>query len=266
MKSTLDRLRGWCSQIPDCVLVGLLGAQAYFLLSQWYSWFAFNQAVGRAMLMALAVTGVVLLVMLFWLAGAFLLCRRFLLTLRQFLLLVVAVSVMCSWLVIEAALESRESKLAAVIRNDGGEAGGPKTRLAKLLGSDSLEVVQCVSLDRTPSTDADLLPLRTCRQLILLSLSHTRITDSGLAYLCGHRLLKNLDLDNTKITDAGLVYVARLEHLSHLSLEDTQVTDDGLLHLHGLRELSCVHLRGTKITSEGVDKLLKALPGCDVFR
>lgn len=71
-------------------------------------------------------------------------------------------------------------------------------------------------------------------------------------------------LKATKITDAGLVHLKGLTKLQSLELDDTKITDSGLLHLKGLTNLRVLKLKGTRVTRAGYEKLLKALPKCDI--
>jgi hypothetical protein len=52
----------------------------------------------------------------------------------------------------------------------------------------------------------------------------------------------------------------------NLNLQGTGVMDAGLKELAGLKNLQELDLRDTKVTEAGVAELIKALPGCKIYR
>jgi hypothetical protein len=85
----------------------------------------------------------------------------------------------------------------------GGWAQGPE--MGPL---DGIAGIKVVGLDRTETSDADLLRLRphleALPNLEHLLLFETPVTDAGLEYLKGLTKLERLDLSGTKVTDAGV--------------------------------------------------------------
>jgi hypothetical protein len=77
------RKLGWYRLTPDRLVTGLLAVEGFLLLSEWFGWFAFNQHKGWTVLIAVAVVGLTLLIMLFWLAAALLFRCRFQYSLRR---------------------------------------------------------------------------------------------------------------------------------------------------------------------------------------
>ncbi|TKJ36552.1 hypothetical protein CEE36_11530, partial [candidate division TA06 bacterium B3_TA06] len=63
---------------------------------------------------------------------------------------------------------------------------------------------------------------------------------------------------------AGLKYLAGLSGLEQLGVAGTEVSDSDLALLASLTNLKYLDIRSTKITDAGVERLQKALPGCDI--
>ena len=95
---------------PAWVVFGLLVVEGLLWLSEWYQWFWFNEKKGWTVLIAVAVVGVAMLVMLLWFLVALVFRWRFQFSVRSLLVLTVAVAVPFSWLAVEmkAAREQRE--------------------------------------------------------------------------------------------------------------------------------------------------------------
>ena len=73
-----------------------------------------------------------------------------------------------------------------------------------------------------------------------------------------------MTLSNSGITDKGLEHLRTLSKLTYLILHETQVTDSGLEHLRTLSNLRGLNVFRTQVTEQGKNRLLKALPNCDV--
>jgi hypothetical protein len=92
-------------------------------------------------------------------------------------------------------------------------------------------------------------------------------TDADPRDLCAPRGPEVLDLAEAGLTDDGLRRVGGLRRLRRLRLPGTAVTDAGLRHLEAMGGLEAVHLCACPgVTKEGVERLRKALPGCEVYR
>ena len=101
MADAPEAKRRWYRLTPDRLVIGLLAAEGFLLLSERFRWFAFNQHKGWTVLIDVAAVGLTLLVMLLWLAAALLFRCRFQYSLRSLMLLVLAVAVACSWFATE---------------------------------------------------------------------------------------------------------------------------------------------------------------------
>ncbi len=98
--AAVGRKLRWYRLTPDHLVIGLLAVEGFLLLSEWFGWFAFNRQ-SWTVLIALAVVGATLLLMLLWFAAALLFRWRFQYGLRSLMLLVVAVAIPCSWVAVE---------------------------------------------------------------------------------------------------------------------------------------------------------------------
>ena len=96
---------------PAWLIFGLLVVEGLLWLSERYRWFWFNEKKGWTVLIAVAVVGVAMLVMLLWFIVALVFRWRFQFSIRSLLVLTVAVAIPCSWLAVEmkAAREQREA-------------------------------------------------------------------------------------------------------------------------------------------------------------
>ncbi|MEZ6059978.1 MAG: protein kinase [Planctomycetaceae bacterium] len=140
----------------------------------------------------------------------------------------------------------------AALTDEGVE---PLTQLSNLL-----ELV----LSDTKITDLTLQRLADQQHLRRLFVKGTRITDAGLKFVGQLESLEELDLRQTSVTDSGLAHLSSLTSLESLSLSNTGVTDDGLSFLKDLRRLQTLYLVETAVTEAGVDRLLAAIPDCEV--
>jgi predicted RNA-binding Zn-ribbon protein involved in translation (DUF1610 family) len=109
------------------------------------------------------------------------------------------------------------------------QAGDPDRRVAEwvlsiggsvqLIGERNVEVSKLAALpqesfrltgvyldDNKQVSDEDLVRLKECKNLTLLSLPNTKVSDVGLAHFQGRNNLDALNLSGTKVTDAGLAY------------------------------------------------------------
>jgi len=129
-----------------------------------------------------------------------------------------------------------------------------------------LKNLQGLDLSHTQITGARLKKLARLTNLQELDLQGTEITDGGLEKLAGLKNLQRLDLGLTKITDAGLEHLYEMKNLQWLSLLGTEITDVALVHLMGMKNLQVLNLWSTLITDAGLEKLRKALPGCEIVK
>jgi hypothetical protein len=279
---TTDNGPRWFHPTPARLLIVLLVVEGILLLSEPFQWFPFNEKKGYTVLIAIAVVGITVVLMLIWWAAALCLHWRFQFSLRSLTVLTVAVAIPFSWLAV-GMKKAREQRVAVVeiekrggsVRYDDlltGMAHPPlpvPLWLQRLLSSDFFEDVMQVSLWNTPATDADLKLVEGLPGLLSLclgDLDNTQVTDNGLDYLKGLTQLKDLSLSNTRVTDAGLKHRERLTQLQELHLGYTPITDIGLERLKGLTQLEGLDIYNTKTTDNGVRELQKALPNCHIDR
>jgi hypothetical protein len=191
--------RRWYRLTPDRVILALLALEGFFLLSERFRWFAFNQWKGWTVLIAVASAGLALLLMLLWFAASLLFRWRFQFSIRSLLLLVVVVAVPCSWLGVKTKQARRQVQTVEKIVGLGGsmrydyESSAPFAAQAEPPYPDWL------------------------RRLL---------GDEFFADVAGVRVANDM-----QVTDVGLAHLKRLLQLHWLYLYDTQTTDAGVKKL-----------------------------------
>jgi hypothetical protein len=110
----------WYRLTPDRFVIGLLVVECLLGLSEQFHWFPFNQHKGWTVLIAVAVIGATILLMLLWFIASLLLRWRFQFSIRSLLVLTVAVALPCSWLAVEIKKARREQEAAAALTKLGG--------------------------------------------------------------------------------------------------------------------------------------------------
>ncbi len=212
--------RRWFSPTPGWLVVVSLATTSLLYFSERIQWFSFNLHKGWTVLIAVAVVGVVLLLMLAWFGAALLLRRRFQFSLRSLLLLVVAAAMPCSWLAVEMKNAREQARaienLGAIVyydwqvNADGFDilnARPPNGAiLRKLLGKDFFDQVVEVSLDAGSKLEClDKFP--EIQWLFLLGTSSwppSVISDASWQHIEGLSKLKRLGLDDIAISDDRL--------------------------------------------------------------
>src|SRR5262249_53785384 len=159
--------------------------------------------------------------------------RRFGVTVRALMVLVVVVGVGLGWFIRGVRLQ--RDAVSAVERARGHvgyeweykddqpvPGGTPRAPapdwLLKRVGVDCLYSVVSVGL-YGPGTDADLARIGNLRRLRQLNILRAKVTDGGLAHLEGIAGLRALYLSDMPITDAGLGHLT-LTRLRWLSLQN----------------------------------------------
>ncbi len=117
MTETVAKPR-WFHVTPDRVILGLLIVEGLLWLSNRLGWPAWQK--GYAVLVTVALVGVVLLAMLLWFAVAFVFRLRFQFSVRSLMVLVLVVAVPCSWLAAEMNRAKVQQAAVEGIRNAGG--------------------------------------------------------------------------------------------------------------------------------------------------
>ena len=97
-------------------------------------------------------------------------------------------------------------------------------------------------------TDAGLARLQGLTRLKTLWLHNSGITGDGLRHVAKMRDLENLSFPQGSVKDADLAYLAGLTKLKEIELTGNQITDAGLVHLGGLTHLERLELKNTKVT------------------
>ena len=223
----------WYSLTPSRFLIGLLAVQIFLLLSEDFRWFNFNGQKGCTVLIAVAVFGAAVLVMLVWCLVGVLIWQRLQFGLRSLLLFIFVLTVPLGWFVDETQQAKKQREAVEAIAAVGGivHYGGqyedmiwPTARPPRLC----LWLLEQLGRDFFfPVTKVD------CTLLVPLG-------------------------------DEELIFVRNLPMLEELYLADTQVSDHGVKHLVTLSNLRLLVLIDTQVTDEGVESLQEALPKCHI--
>ena len=102
---------------PAWLVLGLLVVEGLLWLSERFQWFWFNEKKGWTVLIAVAVVGVAMLVMLLWFIVALVFRWRFQFSIRSLLVLTVAVAIPCSWLAAEMKAAREQRAVVAEIKS-----------------------------------------------------------------------------------------------------------------------------------------------------
>ena len=222
------------SPTPGWLVFALLVLEGLLWLSGRFQWFGFNHHKGWTVLIAVAVVGMTMLVMLGWFIVARVFRRRFQFSIRSLLVLTVAVALPFSWLAVEVK-RAREQEEAAAIYKLGGNVW---------FDYQIIDGCDYPDLDRGP-------PRRPTWLLGLLG-------NDFFAAVVG------MQLHRSEVTDADLEQIRRLPQLKWLDIGDTNTTDAGLENFKELTQLEVLGISGTKVTDAGVEALQKALPKCKI--
>ena len=197
--------------------------------------------------------------------------KRFVLSLRSAMLLVLLSGLWMGWKV-NRANEQRRT-VAAILRAGGSisydyqfstskgyrrSSARPSAPawLLKWLGNELFQEVTSVQFINRPVTDLDLAPLACLDRLEEFHISGAPITDAGLKHLANLKELRILSLWETpRITDAGLAYLTALTKLQHLNLYRCEITDAGLVHLRTMNNLESLDIAKTRVTGPGLSHL-----------
>ena len=230
---------------PDHLMVILSAALGVLLLSEWFCCFPLNEQKGYTILAALVTVAAALVFMLLWFIRAITLARRFQFSLRSLMVLVVVVSILCSWFSVKLRAARRQERAVAtlwkyrgIVRYDYQSIPGASTPppapmwLMHLLGGDFFHDLHLVDLAADETfTDQTAACLEDVPQLDTFRLSRAALSDDGLVHVGNMRGLKHLTLQHMPITDAGLEHLKTLGGLKKLVFNNTQVTDEGLKKL-----------------------------------
>jgi internalin A len=141
------------------------------------------------------------------------------------------------------------------------------TRVSNLAPLRSLKELKVLSLIASAVTDEGLAPIENLTALRDLNLYQTKVTDTGLAYLRNLTSLDHLYLRALpRVTNVGIAHLSGLNRLTDLDLERTKIDDEGLHALGRLPKLQNVNVWGTRVTDSGVEECRKANPSLYVAR
>jgi len=209
-------------------------------------------------------------------------------TLRQALLTVAAVAVLCRYTLYLRALDDAESNAAATVRQLGGGAEWethhslpflprqrscfrvtfcgrlPKseTDFRFLLGMPS---VRSLYLSGIPVTDEQMKMIGRCRLLEFLNIGKAQITDVGLRELRNCRKLRDLHCGNTMIRGRGFNELAGTVPLEKLWTDGSPIDDDGMASIAALPQLRVFEAFSSSITGVGLKHIAKCRSLEDVF-
>ena len=180
---------GIASRQIDLIL-GLLVVECLLWLSERFQWPTWHK--GYAVLTAVAVVGVVFMVMLLWFVVACSFDGGFSSRFGRCCVLVMVVAIPCSWLAVERQREREHREAVAGIYKSGGYVvysygnGIELPRwLLKLFGEELFGDIQAVDFCGSRVTDEDLQYLERLDGFDMLIVANTHITDAGLEHLEG---------------------------------------------------------------------------------
>jgi Leucine-rich repeat (LRR) protein len=197
-------------------------------------------------------------------------------SLRTFLLAIVALAIWLAWLTDRARRQER--LVNKVIAFGGGDvlfthevgADGKRTDanavpsppwLRQLVGDHyffTLHSVYSNGLD-----DDDLKELANFPSVELLQLGQ-RHTDRGMQHIVGLKNLRTIDIESHGLTDESLTYFAQLPKLQTLAVTGARISDDGLMPLSAATNLKYLGLMDTCVTQAGVNRLKQSLPDLQI--
>jgi Leucine-rich repeat (LRR) protein len=199
--------------------------------------------------------------------------RRCQYTVRTLLVLMLVVSVACSWLAvgIRRANKQREA-LASLLQPCelgyidydyeldpcGNRVPNPRLPgpawLHRLLGDDFFRTVASLRFERD-ITSQNLPLLRTLDSVRIVRLGNNSITEAGAKYLSDLRHLEQLHLwRDSNVSDSWLRHL-NAPGLRVLNIESTAVTDAGLDVLISTPDLQSLRLSGTQVSDRGLKNL-----------
>lgn len=182
--------------------------------------------------------------------------------LRTLLVLVLALSVLFSWLrwrTVEAQRDAAEERATVSIGHVVYEFGPePTSRRGQPIGILEVEVPPGSEDWRIPL----LADLRRCRRIVLRG---TALDDAGLVFAIQPKGIERLDLTGTAVTAKGIQQLASLGSLRELVLDHTPLGDDCVEAARRIPHLELVSLCGTHVTAEGVGRLEASAPGLRVL-
>ena len=105
-------------------------------------------------------------------------------------------------------------------------------------------------------TEADLLEVTQCAQLMQLGAQGAELSSNSLAAILGLPNLISLDLEATRFNDSMAKKVSRSKTIESLDIGATRITGVGLEHLSQMSQLRSIDLWATDITEADLQFLL----------
>lgn len=105
-------------------------------------------------------------------------------------------------------------------------------------------------------TEADLLEVTQCAQLMQLGAQGAELSSRSLAAILGLPNLTSLDLEATRFNDSMAKKVSRSKTIESLDIGATRITGVGLEHLSQMRQLRSIDLWATDVTEADLQFLL----------
>jgi hypothetical protein len=240
----------WFCITPSRVAFFLLVVEVLLWLSERFQWFPFNRHRGYTILFVVECVGPGVIVIFLWLLVALIIRRRFQFSVRYLMLLVLVVTVPCSWLAMDRASARKRWEIIEQFKSDGGAmvydfepprgvATGEPIKppgpwwLRKLLGGYVFINVTEIDLKRSGVSGVELRGLEELPQLERLTLGEIRLDDADLERLGRLTQLRVLVLAGARVSNAGLQRLEGLTQLRTLNLDQTNVNDEGLQKIKG---------------------------------
>ena len=203
--------------------------------------------------------------------------RRFAISLRALMLLVLAVGGLIGW---RANRAQTQRKAVEVIRAAKGavtydfqvfprntpratisaaKPPGPAW-LRRPIGDEYFQEVASVTLDG-PVTAETMAAIGSLDRLESIYFKNAPTIGGGLATLRGLSRLKRVNITSPAVTDADLAILGRSRNLELVWLTGADITDSGLSHLVGLSKLAALDLNDSpKLTDAVAENLVPTLP------
>lgn len=268
----------WFAMTLDRVLVGLLIVQGLLFLSDRFDWFAFSKHKGRTVLIAVAVTGAVLLI------AALIGLTRLAISwrtkkpppqfgLRSMLLFVPVIAIASGWFGAAWNNAREQERASHKLQRSGGAVSHildedkippPPTGLS-WLGDAFFRDVRWVSA----ASDEQIRSAWVFRETVGLNLDGYQttdlgysdvllpddgcsISDEGLSAISGMRKIQSVSINSDQVTNRGMESLQGFSNLEFLSLARTHIDDEGMAKLAGLRHVEYLDLGDLSLTSEYV--------------
>jgi Leucine Rich repeat len=203
--------------------------------------------------------------------------RRYTVSLRVFMLLVLVAALGLGWKVNRADTQlravARIKKAAGKVLYDYQFDGTYPYKLnaspwvpvwlRRAIGDEYFQEVTSVSFYANKADDqfspvADLDRLLEFKLSASMMVGRTNVTGTGLAHLRILKSLRSVEISGLDVTDAALAHLASLPQLQKLALRNAHgITDAGMAHVAKMTELRDLTLFSPGITDVGIGQLVR---------